>query len=107
MPGQQGNPGGKKGRSGRKSKAEELGLVALLDKCWRKADREKCLRALARSSNDPPCGKRTHATKLLMAYAYVRPREKHEISNPDGSPLMAPLAEAMVKVYGGPHLHSK
>jgi hypothetical protein len=40
------------------------------------------------------------AATLLLGYAYGKPTERHEHSNPDGSPLLQPVAEAMVKVYG-------
>jgi len=45
--GVKGNSRGKKGRSGRKSKAEELGLIALPDKSWTPADREPANPGLA------------------------------------------------------------
>lgn len=76
--------GGKKGRSGRKSKAEEMGLVALLDKCWTKKDREACITKLAASAKDPLSGDRMEAVKLLMSYAFGKPTEKHEHSGKDG-----------------------
>jgi hypothetical protein len=98
--GVKGNSGGKKGRSGRKSKAEELGLAALLNKCWSRADREACIRALATKAQDPTSDHFMDAAKLLMAYCFGKPAEKHEISNPDGSSLMEPIANAMLKVYG-------
>jgi len=96
MPGQVGNSGGKKGRSGRKSKAEELGIADLWDKAWPLADRHDVVRALheqAKSGNVP-------AATLLFAYCYGKPTEKHEHSNPDGSALLQPVADAMVKAYG-------
>jgi hypothetical protein len=85
--GAKGNSGGKKGRSGRKSKAEELGLAALLDKCWTVADREKCLRALAKTANDPLSSDRMDAVKLLMGYSFGKPTEKKEITGEGGGPL--------------------
>lgn len=88
--------GGRKGRSGRKSKAEEMGLAALLDRVWTKEDREQVIRALhrkARTGNDK-------AAALLLSYAYGKPTEKHEHSNPDGSSLLQPIADALTKVYG-------
>lgn len=98
--GVRGNSGGKKGRSGRKSKAEEMGLTALLDKCFTKADREDCIKKLAQDSKSDDFHTRHEARKLLFAYTFGKPAEKHEVSNPDGSPLMAPIADAMLKVYG-------
>lgn len=79
-----GNSGGKKGRSGRKSKAEELGLKALLDKCWTKADREECIRSLARTANNSSHDDRMDAIKLLMSYTYGKPKESIEHSGTNG-----------------------
>lgn len=79
-----GNSGGKKGRSGRKSKAEEMGLVALLDKCWTQAAREKCIKTLATQANRGEI----EAVKLLMSYTFGKPTERHEHSGtPEGAPL--------------------
>jgi hypothetical protein len=68
--------GGPRPNSGRKSKAEEMGLMALLDKCWTVADREACVVALARKAK---CGD-MEATKLLFNYAFGRPKEHKEVS---------------------------
>lgn len=75
--------GGKRTGSGRKSKAEELGLQQLLDECWTTDDRRACLKALAKEAR---LGDK-EATKLLMAYAYGKPKERHEITGADGQPL--------------------
>lgn len=94
--GVRGNKGGAKGRSGRKSKAEEQGLAALLDRVWTPSDREAVIRKLhtnAVAGNEK-------AAAILLSYAYGKPTERVEHSNPDGSPLLQPVAEAMVKVYG-------
>jgi len=70
--------GGKKGRSGRKSKAEEMGLVALLNKCWTRKDREDCITKLAEAAKDPLSSDRMDACKLLMSYSFGKPTEKVE-----------------------------
>lgn len=83
MPGQKGNAGGKKGRSGRKSKAEEMGLAALLGECWTMDSRRAVIRKLsdlAQQGNDK-------AAALLLAYAYGKPTEKHEHSGSEGGPI--------------------
>lgn len=100
MAGVKGNSGGKKGRSGRRPKAEEMGLVALLDKCFTPADREKCIKKLAEDCQSDDFHERNESRKLLLAYTFGKPTEKHEHSNPDGSPLLQPVAEALTKVYG-------
>lgn len=88
-------------KAGRKSKAEEMGLKALLDKCWSRQSREKCILKLAEDCESADFHERNESRKLLMAYTFGKPTEKHEVSNPDGSPLLSPVAEAMVKIYGG------
>lgn len=98
--GVKGNSGGKKGRSGRKSKAEEMGLATLLNKCWTRADREACIRALARNAKTPQSSDFMDAAKLLMAYMFGKPKEQVEHINPDGTPLLQPVANALVKIYG-------
>jgi len=71
MPGQFGNSGGKKGRSGGKSKAEQLGLQALLDKCWTKEAREQCFTKLAEM-----CAQgNIEAMKLMLGYTYGKPMD--------------------------------
>ena len=103
MPGQVGNSGGKKGRSGRKSKAEEMDLSGLLDRVWTLEDREdviKALHAKAVDGNDK-------AAALLLSYAYGKPTERIEHSNPDGSPLLSPVADALIKIYGAPAVNTK
>jgi hypothetical protein len=81
--GVKGNSGGKKGRSGRKSKAEELGLAALLDGCWTLADRKACLTALAKKAKAGDL----EAVKLLMAYTYGKPVDRKELAGKDGEPI--------------------
>ncbi len=78
-----GNRGGKKGRSGRKPKFDEAGLELLLDKCWPLAQREEAIKkaALRASQGD------LEALKLLMAYGYGKPKEKHEITG-DFNPVV-------------------
>jgi chromosome segregation and condensation protein ScpB len=78
--------GGKRPNSGRKSKAEELGLAQLLDRCWTTADREACIERLAAQARQGEY----EATKILMSYAYGKPIDRKEISGPEGVPLMQP-----------------
>lgn len=63
--------GGKKGRSGRKTKAVELGLPALLEECWSMESRRAVIRKLgdlAKQGNEK-------AASLLLAYTYGKPHE--------------------------------
>lgn len=82
MPGKPGR-GGKPGRSGRKSRAAELGLQQLLDECWTEDQRRECVKSLARLASRGEI----KAITLLMAYCYGKPKERHEISGPEGEPI--------------------
>ena len=68
------NNGGKRTNSGRKSKAEELGLADLLDRVWDVKKREEVITALhkkAKLGNEK-------AAALLLAYAYGKPKDTVE-----------------------------
>lgn len=65
------NTGGKRPGSGRKSKAEEMGLRELLDSAWKIADRRKVIDRLAELAGEGD----VKAATLLMAYAYGKPHE--------------------------------
>jgi hypothetical protein len=84
--------GGKRPGAGRKSKAEEMGLAALLDKCWTQADREKCIRELARLAS----AGEMEPIKLLMAYAYGKPTEHKDITS-NGKDILTSLTVNVVK----------
>lgn len=80
--------GGKKGRSGRKSKAEEMGLVPLLDKAFPEADRVAVLKNLARIAKGHDDKAAVSASSLLLAYAFGKPTEKHEHGGSGGGPIV-------------------
>lgn len=86
MPGVKGK-GGQKGRSGRKSKAEELGLVATLEKCFTVEDREACIQKLVEDCRADDFHQRHESRKLLLSYTYGRPTEKHEHGGIDGGAI--------------------
>lgn len=71
---------GAKGRSGRKTKAEEMGLNALLDKCWSVVEREKCIKSLAKNASAGDMD----AIKLLMSYTFGKPRESVDLTHAGG-----------------------
>jgi hypothetical protein len=77
--GVKGNSGGKKGRSGRKPKALEMGLQALLDECFTAADRRDLFMKLAEMARNA----NLEAIKLLLAYTYGKPVEQKD-STVDG-----------------------
>jgi hypothetical protein len=83
MPGQVGNSGGKKGKSGRKPKFDEDELLGLINKAWPKKQREATIKTYA----DRAMRGDLEAFKLLMAYAYGKPKEKHEITG-DFNPVV-------------------
>lgn len=85
--GVKGNRGGQKGKSGRKSKAEELGLAGLLDKCFTQADRETCIKKLAEDCNSTEFHVRQESRKLLLAYTFGKPRESVEHLGEGGGPI--------------------
>lgn len=96
---------GVKGKSGRKSRAEELGLRALLDECVSPTARKQLFRRLVKlSKQQDKIG--IEATKLLLAYLYGSPRQSLEVSGPDRGPIevvavdyrtaIAPLAPGSV-----------
>jgi hypothetical protein len=75
MAGVKGKSGGVRPNSGRKSRAEEMGLAALLDKCWSVADREACIRSLAKQASQGDID----AVKLLLSYAFGKPKESVDV----------------------------
>lgn len=78
-----GNRGGQKGKSGRKSKAEELGLAATLDKCFTKEDREDCIQKLVEDCKASDFHQRHESRKLLLSYTFGKPKERHEVEGGD------------------------
>lgn len=75
--------GGKKGKSGRPTKAAELGLQRLLDECWTMTQRRECIRTLAKKAQSGDM----ESTKLLLSYAYGKPVEKKEHSGNPNAPM--------------------
>lgn len=91
---------GVKGRSGRKPEAKQQRFDELINKCWTDESRQQVLNKLIEDCGSKLFSERNEARKLLFAYTFGKPTEKHEHSNPDGTSLLQPVAEAMVKVYG-------
>lgn len=63
---------------GRRSKADELGLPALLDECWTVEDRKACIVALAHRAVHGVGKEANEAAALLLAYTYGKPTERVE-----------------------------
>jgi len=84
-----GNSGGKKGRSGRVSKAKILGLAELLDEAWppaRRCDFFQKLVAMGEAGN-------MDAIKLLMAYAFGKPSETVNLQSTDAITISVKYVE--------------
>lgn len=66
-----------------------MGLAALLDECWTLAQRKECVNKLAELASQGDM----ESIKLLMAYAFGKPREKQQIehSGPNGVPFVVNL----------------
>jgi hypothetical protein len=75
--------GGKPGRSGRKSRLDEWGLEATMRTCWTMKARRATIRKLSEMALEG----NIDATRLLFAYAYGKPPQRHEISGPDREPV--------------------
>lgn len=76
--------GGKKGRSGRKSKAEEMGLAPLLNEAFPIEDRKAVIENLRRIATGHDDKVAVSAANLLLAYTYGKPKESVEHSGKDG-----------------------
>jgi hypothetical protein len=72
-----------KGRSGRKSKAEEMGLAALLDECWTVEQRKKCIKQLAKNAEAGDMD----SIKLLLSYTFGKPKESVDLTG-DGEVVL-------------------
>src|ERR1044072_7815397 len=79
--------GGKKGRSGRKPKFDEDELLDLINKAWPKRRRETTIKVYADRADKGDL----EAFKLLMAYGYGKPKEKHELTGKNGKDLIPVL----------------
>jgi hypothetical protein len=75
--------GGKRPGAGRKSKAEEMGLKALLNECWTVSDRKEAVKALAARAKQGDLA----AITLLMQYAFGKPKEQIEHTGKEDGPI--------------------
>lgn len=83
--------GGKPGRSGRKSKANELGLTGILDQAFPTDQRVELFRKLTSMALSGDM----RAIELLTAYTFGKPRQAVEVSGPDGGAIeLSVYAEA-------------
>lgn len=80
--------GGKRPNSGRKSKAEEMGLASLLEESFTFEDRKLVIENLSMiaKGGDPKAA--VSAASLLLGYTYGKPTEKHEHGGSGGGPIV-------------------
>lgn len=83
--------GGARPNAGRKSKAEEMQLARLLNKCWTKKQREECIRTLASRASKGDL----ESIKLLLAYTFGKPTERVEHSGKDGGAIPITVVEVV------------
>ena len=69
--------GGPQPGSGRKSKAEEAGLNALIDSAWPDEEKLKTFKILVSFAN----AGNTAAAQLLLAYRFGKPRERVDVTS--------------------------
>jgi len=78
---------GVKGKSGRKTKAQEIGLTKLLESSFTLKDRQEVIGNLCAIAKGQDPKAAVSAASLLFGYAYGKPTEKHEHSGEDGGPI--------------------
>lgn len=74
------NRGGARPGAGRKTKAEILGLAAMLDEVCSIEEQKEILRKLAQDAKSNDFGQRHKAREMLLAYKFGKPRESKDIS---------------------------
>lgn len=94
--------GGKRPGAGRKSKAEELGLAALLENSFTLKDREAVIVNLSRIAKGSDDKAAVSASSLLLAYTYGKPTEKHEHGGEGGGPIVLKVVYAQPRVNNNP-----
>ncbi len=75
------NNGGARAGAGRKTKAEILGLAALLDECWSILEQKKVIKSLADDCLDNDFHIRQEARKLLLAYKFGKPKDSLDVTS--------------------------
>src|SRR5215208_8107639 len=75
--------GGKRSGAGRKPKSSEEELQSLLDSGWPKKERKAAIKKYAERASKGDL----ESFKVLMAYTYGKPKEKHELTGKDGKDL--------------------
>lgn len=80
--------GGKRPGAGRKAKADEEGIAALLDKAFPQSEREAVVENLIAIAKGDDLKAAVSASSLLFNYTFGKPTEKHEHGGTDGGPII-------------------
>lgn len=83
--------GGRRPGAGRKSKAEEAGLKALLDEVWTPKDRKAVIVALSKQAAQG----NVQAATLLFNYAFGKPAQRIEHTGDADAPLAIQIVEIL------------
>lgn len=92
--------GGARPGSGRKTKAEILGLHELLTDAVPPAKQKEICRKLAQDALSPTPAVRHPARVLLLSYLYGKPTERHELTGADGSDIKQIIEVIFTKADG-------
>lgn len=92
MPDGRAKNGGVRPNSGRKSRAEELGLHSLLETAFTLEDRQAVLQNLTKIAKGDDAKAAVSAATLLFGYAFGKPTEKHVLSGENDGPIRLSVA---------------
>lgn len=81
--------GGRRPGAGRKSKAEEAGLLEFLGEAFPQADRAAVIKALVKEAKFG----NVQAAALLLNYAYGKPAQRVEHAAAEDAPLQIQIVE--------------
>lgn len=87
--------GGNREGSGRKSKAEEMGLPILIEECIGEPGKRDIITKLFEKAKE---GSYLH-TQLLMAYMYGKPQDNIDLTS-KGEKLSSTIQEVVFRNYG-------
>lgn len=85
---------GVKGRSGRKPESRVRKLNEIIERIWTEEKRETCLTILMNDCESSDFQVRNESRKLLFAYAFGKPTEKHEVGGSENEPIIVKVVYA-------------
>lgn len=98
--GRKNNVGGARPGAGRKTKAQILGLAEMIDEAWPIPKQKEVIKKLAQDCLDDDFHIRQEARKLLLAYKFGKPTERHEHTGLNSEPIKVDVTHAIAKIYG-------